>query len=250
MGDNIIQVADGFWNIRGSFSVGFVPIGTQASLVRMDDGRFVILDAYTLSDDLLGQIRDLTSGGKDVDAILNLHPFHTIHVKRAHQQFPNARLFGSERHVKRASGLPWQDLRVDDPRLHEEFADGLQFTVPRGVDFISKNENLHFSSVLAYHTASKTIHVDDTLNYAKVPLIGSLGLRFHPTLGKVLERRPGAADDFRAWAEETATRWAGAENLCSAHNAALIGDDQIAGRIRGALKKVGRTLDAHKRAHA
>lgn len=249
MGDQLLQVADGFWNIRGSFSIGIIPIGTQASLVRMDDGRFVLLDAYTLSDELLGQVRDLTSGGRDVDAILNLHPFHTLHVERAHQQFPGARLFGSERHVAKASGLPWQDLRVDDPRLHEEFADGLQFTVPRGVDFISKNEQLHFSSVLAYHPASKTIHVDDTLNYAKLPLIGSIGLRFHPTLKQVLEPRAGAADDFRGWVDETATRWKDARNICSAHNAVLLDDDGVAGRIQGALKRVERTLKSHQRAH-
>jgi hypothetical protein len=37
------------------------------------------------------------------------------------------------------------------------------------VDFISDNENHNFSSVLAYHLASKTLHVDDTLILLRLP---------------------------------------------------------------------------------
>ncbi|MFT6377963.1 MAG: hypothetical protein ACJARS_004626, partial [bacterium] len=52
MSDPLIHVADDFWNIRGSFKIfGVVDIGTHASLVRRPNGRFVLLDAYTLSGD-------------------------------------------------------------------------------------------------------------------------------------------------------------------------------------------------------
>lgn len=249
MKDHIVNVAEGFWNIRGSFSIGILPIGTHASLVRMDDGRFVLLDSYTLSDELLQQVYDLTNQGRDVDAILNLHPFHTLHVEKAHQQFPEARLFGTERHVAKAPSLPWQELRTEDPRLHEAFADGLEFTVPRGVDFIPKNESLHFASVLAYHTASKTLHVDDTFNFVKLPLFGGTGVRFHPTLKQVLQQRPNAAAEFRAWANETAERWSDARNLCAAHNAPLLDDEQISAKMTAALGRVERILDTHARNH-
>ena len=104
MADRLIEIGNGFWNIRGTFRVGgLVQIGTQASLVRLRDGRFVLLDSYTLPDAILGQVRELTDDGKDVDAIINVHPFHTIHVAAAHQQFPAARLFGTARHVQQAS---------------------------------------------------------------------------------------------------------------------------------------------------
>ena len=50
MSEDVIQVAENFWNIRGSFKVaGLVDIGTQASLVRRSDGKFLMLDSYTLS---------------------------------------------------------------------------------------------------------------------------------------------------------------------------------------------------------
>jgi hypothetical protein len=245
MAEKIIEVADGFWNIRGVFKLGGVlNIGTQASLVRLRDGRFVLLDSYTLPADILKRVRGLTDGGKGVDAILNLHPFHTSHVKRAHAQFPDARLFGTARHVARAPELPWQDLRVEDPALHETFAGDLEFSVPDGVDFISDAPNLHFSSVLAYHPASQTVHVDDTFSVVKLPLVG--GLSLHPMLGKALIKAPGSVPAFRAWAEGLAERWGTARNLCAAHSATLLSQ---ADQMRAALAKVEKTLRKHEKRH-
>jgi len=128
--------------------------------------------------------------------------------------------------------------------------------VPRGVDFVSANENVHFSSVLAFHRASKTIHVDDTLMYVRLPLplrlVGFADLlSFHPTLNQALEKRAGAAEAFRTWAEEISDRWRDAENLCAAHTATLKAAENrgepIRDRIRNALRRVSGTLRAHKR---
>lgn len=257
MGDRILQISDDFWNIRGSFKVaGLVDVGTQASLVRRANGRFVFLDSYTFSGEVERQVRALTNDGKDVEAVLNVHPFHTVHVKRMHESFPDARLYGTARHVSRAPQLPWEQARTEDTALHVVFAEDFDFMVPRGVDFISSNEHVHFSSVLVLHRASKTIHVDDTLNYVRLPKAARrLGpadvMRFHPTLGMALENRAGAARDFRRWAEELAERWHEAENLCAAHTAALTGKKNrgasIHDRILEALQKTRRTLRAHER---
>ncbi|MEL6343137.1 MAG: hypothetical protein AAFV53_08370 [Myxococcota bacterium] len=245
MTERIIEVADGFWNIRGVFRIaGFINIGTHASLVRRNDGSFVLIDSYTLPDDVLRQVRDLTDQGKDIDAIINVHPFHTIHVESMYQQFPNARLFGSQRHKHKAPGLTWQDVDVDDPEMNVLF-DDLQFSVPAGVDFISDDPNIHFSSVLVYHPASKTVHVDDTFNYITLPIVG--GFSFHPTLGQALEARPGATDDFRRWARDVATRWGDAQNICAAHNGNLTGIHDFGERVRTALKRSERTLKKHER---
>lgn len=124
-----------------------------------------------------------------------------------------------------------------------------------GVDFISKNENVHFSSILVLHRSSKTTHVDDTLMYFRLPrLLRVLGhtdaLSFHPTLAKALERRNGAARGFREWTEALVERWSEAENLCAAHNGALVAKssqgESIAARIRRALDRAGRTIAAHE----
>ena len=91
MRTSVERVADDFLNIRGSFRIGgLIDIGTHASLVRRANGRFVFLDSYTLSDAVQREIDALTNGGEDVEAILNLHPFHTVHVRAMHQRYLGA----------------------------------------------------------------------------------------------------------------------------------------------------------------
>jgi hypothetical protein len=257
MRPHTLHIADDFWNIRGPFKiVGVVDIGTQASLVRRRNGRFVFLDSYALTGAVEREVLELTRGGKDVDAILNVHPFHTVFARKMHERFPHAKLYGTARHVSRFPELPWETLRTEDPELHAIFADDFEFSVPRGVDFISSNENVHFSSVLVLHRASKTIHVDDTIMYIDLPkmmrLLGlSDSMSFHPALAKALEKRPGAAQDFRDWAAELAERWRDARNLCAAHTATLTARENkgasIHARLVEALGKVDGRLTAHER---
>ncbi|MBT8493003.1 MAG: DUF4336 domain-containing protein [Deltaproteobacteria bacterium] len=250
----VIEVADDFWNIRGTFRIGPLDIGTHASLVRRQGGKFVLLDAVELDQQTRAWIAELTDGGRDLEAILHVHPFHTVFVEGAHRQFPDARLYGTARHHRLQPELPWQELRTEAQPLHELFADDLEFSVPRGVDFISPDPKLHFSSVLVFHPASKTLHVDDTVIYAPMPLGVRLLkrdiTRFHPTLAKVLEPGPEAADEFHAWACELIERCESIDNLCAAHTGALLGRDNrgasVADRLRVALAKVERVLSAHR----
>jgi hypothetical protein len=218
--------------------------------------RRVFLDSYTLSGEVEREVLELTNDGRDVEAILNVHPFHTVFARKMHERFPHAKLYGTERHISRFSELPWEALRTEDAELHAMFADDFEFSVPRGVDFISANENVHFSSVLVLHRASKTIHVDDTLMYVRLPRLMRVAGRpdvmsFHPTLAKALEKSAGAASDFRGWAEELAERWRDAENLCAAHTATLTARKNqgppIQARLLKALAKVERTLATHER---
>lgn len=256
MGEQVLKISDDFWNIRGVFKIGGVlNIGTHASLVKRTNGKFVLLDAYTLQDKVKEQVDALTNNGADIEAIINLHPFHTVHVERSHQQYPNAKLYGTQRHVDKFPDLPWQPELSESTACASLFADDFEFSVPAGVDFISKNENLHFSSVLAYHKASKTIHSDDTLMYLILPgLLGKLKkpeVTFHMTLGGTLEKRAAAVKDFRAWAAGMAERWGEAQNLCAAHSATLLASNNkntsISAQILTALSKVEKTLKKHEK---
>lgn len=257
MADQIIEIGNGFWNIRGSFRIaGLLDIGTQASLVQLKTGRFVLLDAYTLKGSVKQKVDELTDGGSLVDAIVNLHPFHTVHVEKAHQQYPKAKLYGTPRHLERFRNLPWAPEGTQSPALHEKYGEDFEFSVPEGVDFISSDDKVHFSSVLVWHPASRTIHSDDTLMYLQLPgLARAVGLgdsvSFHPTLAQALERRPGASEDFRHWAQDLIKRWCKAENLCAAHTGALLAENNngasLKERMLTALEKVGKTLEKHQR---
>lgn len=251
----LIKLSDDFWNIRGSHRLGgVVDIGTHASLVRLANGSFVFLDAYTFSGEIKRELLELTNDGQDVSAIINLHPFHTVHVRPMHRLFPEAKLYGTARHVSRFPKLSWEAENTESQDLHELFSEDLEFSVPVGVDFISADENVHFSSVLAYHRHSKTIHVDDTYMLLQLPALARLivnkqSARFHPTLSKALQQRAGAASDFRRWAEELCDAWADAENLCAAHNATQVDaesqGDSIAEQLRNALVAVEGKLVKH-----
>lgn len=178
---------------------------------------------------MMRRVMKIIKDRSNVEAILNLHPFHTVHCRQMSKDFPGAKLYGSARHVKIAPELNWENILVDEPALHQMFSTDFEFSIPHGIDFISANERIHFSSVLAYHNSSKTIHVDDTLMYFKLPLLMRLAgrksrLNFHPTLSKALEKRGDAASDFRQWAEALVEKWGKADNICAAHTSALLTD--------------------------
>lgn len=250
MADRIVQVADGFWNIQGSFKIaGFLDIGTQASLVRLKSGRFVMLSSYTLAGAVADEVMKLTDQGHKLEAVIHTHPFHTVHVKKLAQMFPNARQFGSKRHHEKAPEVKWEPLLVDDPKMHALYAEDLSFTVPRGVDFISANQNLHFSSVLVVHKATRTMHVDDTLMWNPLPIVGGLG--FHMTLKSVLQPRAGAAAEFRAWAQELITLCESVDHICTAHARPMPALTSLKATtpelVRLALQKEEKLLSAHEK---
>ena len=253
---DVIEVGPGFWNLRGSFRIGgLVDIGTQMSLVERAVGGYLLLDSCTLSDEGMDWLDQQTDGGAKLHAILHLHPFHTVHVRALHERYPGAALYGTARHRAQAPDLSWEALETDDAALHRRFAGDLGFTVPRGVQLIPSNEHLHFASVLAFHHRSHTLHVDDTLMYLRMPppirRLKSDVLRFHPTLGRVLEARASAAAEFRSWGHELVERCRGVRNLCAAHNGTLLAapDGAISERVADALEKVEGTLHAHESRH-
>lgn len=256
---NVIEVADGFWNIRGTFIIaGFFDLGTHSSLVRRANGKFVILDACAIDEETRKWIDGKTNDGADVEAVLHLHPFHTLHVTSLHQAYPRAKLYGTARHRAKAKDLPWEPVLVEDPAFLDLFREDFTFSVPRGVDFIPKDEKLHFASVLAFHSASKTLHVDDTLLYMRLPwplrVFKPDVTRLHPTLAKVLEQRAGAVADFRAWTAELVELSRGVENLCAAHSTVLLASKNegasIVTRVETAVKNVEGILAAHERTYA
>lgn len=252
MSDQLVKIHETFWNIRGSFRIAKVlDVGTQMSLARLSDGTYALLDSYEPDGPVLTKIMERTEGGKLVSAVINLHPFHTIHVAKVASLFPDAKLYGTTRHKRLQPELAWQEPAVENPKFRESFKDDFEFTLPQGVEFVPKDENLHFASVLAFHTSSRTLHVDDTLTFSHLPLLK--GLRFHPTLAKVLLKRPDAVADFRSWSAELIKLCARTDQLCTAHLRRLPPNRQSGYRleeeVEGALMKVMTVLERHEAEH-
>ncbi|ASK87726.1 hypothetical protein [Sphingorhabdus sp. SMR4y] len=250
----IEHLADNFWNIRGDFKIAHViNIGTHMSLIRKPGGTFILLDSYELDRPDREELLALTDGGALIEAVLNVHPFHTIHCQYIQKMLPHARLIGTRRHHEQAPNLDWDADRIEDEATQKQFSDILDFSIPSGVDFISDDDSVHVGSVIVRHRESGIIHVDDTLMVIDLPalvqkMVPGPKLRFHPKLADGLEKRPGAADDYIRWAKELARDWADSSIVCAAHSGLLHLDDQdFPEAISKALKQASCTLDDHRK---
>ncbi|AXK72179.1 hypothetical protein DWG18_07715 [Lysobacter sp. TY2-98] len=250
------KFAENFWNLRGTYRVGGVlNIGTHMSLVRRDNGRFVVIDGCGLDDAQRDAVMALTSNGDQVDAVVHVHPFHTMYVDATHRLFPKAALHGTARHRRRAPSLPWSDVPIEDWGDDHPFADVFDLSIPDGVNFVCLDERVHVASVLVRHRASGIIHVDDTLNVlagqgALNKLLPQSSLRMHPLLARALKPTAGAADAYAAWARGLATRWSDTRIVCAAHSAVRhLPAGGFTREVEAALGRVSRTLDRHRAKH-
>lgn len=250
------RLHDDFWNFRGDFRIaGVFNVGTHMSLVRRPDGRFLVLDSYDLAGEDRAKLMSLTDNGAAIDAILNVHPFHTLHCEALHALLPGVRLIGTARHRRQVPRLPWAEGPIEDAATQSEFADTLDFSIPAGVDFVCPDDKVHVASVIVRHRASGVVHVDDTINVlAPSSLLKAVlpepRLRFHPMLARALQERSGAADEYAAWASDLADRWADTPVVCAAHSAVRrLDPGGWRTEMLDALEHVRPALDRHRRAH-
>lgn len=247
------QLAEDFWNIRGDFRIAnIINVGTHMSLVRRPGGTFVLLDSYEPDEADRAELMALTDNGSRIDAVLNLHPFHTVHCTFLRHLLPRVRLIGTRRHYRHLPDLPWDLALIEDAATQQQFADTFDFSIPAGVDFISDDEDVHVGSVIARHRASGIVHVDDTLNVLDLPALVQMmvpgpELRFHPKLGDALEKRAGAAGDYISWAQDLARAWAYTQTVCAAHNGIYtMTDESFDAAIARALDYASDTLVNHR----
>ena len=247
------KLAATFWNLRGVQRVaGVLDIGTHMSVVQRADSRFVVVDGCGPEGADREALLALTGNGQQVDAVVHVHPFHTLHVEDTHRLFPSATLYGTTRHRRLAPSLPWAGAPVEEWGDDHPLADVFDLSVPDGVDFHCPDERVHVASVLVRHRDSGIVHVDDTFNVMQAP--GVLGrvlpqssLRMHPMLPRALLPEPGAADDYAAWARGLARRWADTPIVCAAHSGVRrLPDGGFPREVEAALARVERTLERHR----
>jgi hypothetical protein len=253
----IEHLSDNFWNIRGDFKIAHViNIGTHMSLVRKPGGTFILIDSYELEESDQDELMALTNGGSQIEAVLNVHPFHTVHCQFVDDLVPHARLIGTRRHHQQMPHLRWDPALIEDAATQQEFSDFLDFSVPAGIDFISDDESIHVGSVIVRHRASGIVHVDDTLMILDLPslvqkVIPGPELRFHPKLAEGLEKRAGATDDYISWARDMARAWTDTQIVCAAHSGIIRMTDQtFADAIEQALDHASGTLDNHRETYS
>jgi len=198
--------------------------GTHMSIVQLPNGNFVVLDTIELTDAAKKEIDELTNNGKKIEAVFACHPFHTLWFPSFYKLYPHPKYYGCPRHLSKLTGIPWAGNFVDDAvrKLYEPY---LFFRISQGSEFVAPAPDNHFSSVVAFHKESATMHVDDTLMYWSSPnlLLRLAGLapntlRFHLTINSNCTD-PMA---FKAFVQKILADW-DFDNICAAHTGNRIG---------------------------
>lgn len=196
-------MTENVWNVRANFKVfSLLSIGTHMSFMRVSSGRFLVIDTVPLDPELKAEIDQLTNQGLLIEAVIATHPFHTLSFAAFYEAYPNARYFGTPRHIRVVPQIPW----VGDIRDHlldwavaappplssssssstvatsstdqttissivESFgaaptACSVQMRIPDGAEYVNPLPEIsnHFVSVFVYHVTDRVLHVDDTLN--------------------------------------------------------------------------------------
>jgi len=229
----IRKIGPGFWNIRAQFKVaiGLLDIGTHMSLIQLNSGKFLVIDAVTLTDQMKAEFDELTEKGTKIEAVLHTHPFHTLSIPAFYKAYPIPPHYGCPRHLKNLTDIKWAG-NLNDCKIQSTWSPEVELSVPVGAEFVAPQpeKSNHFSCVFVYHKGSGTLHVDDTIMYSENPgFLLKLGgykqgsLSWHPTIkGPGLLPNPEAPRQFKEWLENLIRDW-NFDNICTAHFGVKIG---------------------------
>ncbi|CAF3055522.1 unnamed protein product [Rotaria sp. Silwood2] len=227
------QIGSGFWNIRSRFRIlaKLIDIETHMSFIQLHNGNFLVIDTVELNDNLRQKINHLTDNGNKIEAVIGTHPFHTLSFRNFYQSYPNAAYYGTPRHLRRLTQIPWVG-NLNDCDVRKKWEPDVELRIPAGAEFINPQpeSSNHFTCVFVYHSTSATLHVDDTIIYAEKPsfLLKLFGYKdgsmaFHPSIKSVgLHPTSDAPYLFRDWMRNILYDWP-FENICCAHMGVKIG---------------------------
>jgi hypothetical protein len=234
-GPRLKAFGDSFWNIRAEFRLKkIIDIGTHMSIVRLRNGKFLVIDTVPLEDGLKEEIDELTNHGENIEAVIATHPFHTLAFPPFYHAYPKALYYGTPRHLRIQKEIPWagniqEHLSKWEDEVHMRIPDGSEFVQPL------PEESNHFNAVL---------NISDPNFLLRIAGVRANDLFFHPSVkGPGLYPTPEAPDQFKAWLENVIRDW-DFDNICVAHKDNLIGGAKE--KMITALANLQPTLDKLK----
>lgn len=125
---------NGFWNVRVPFQINLLEIGTHMSLIQLKNGNFLVIDTVVISDQLKGELDELTHNGTKIEAVLAVHPFHTLAYSDFYKMYPNVKYYGTPRHLRKLTDIKWAG-QLDDAEnkaLLTKWAPEVELRIPAG----------------------------------------------------------------------------------------------------------------------
>jgi hypothetical protein len=157
------EVGPWYWTLRTSFVLfHLIDIGNHMSFLRLNNGKFLVVDACTVSPEAKKEIDRLTNNGALIEAVVASHAFHTLGFPPFFALYPSPPYYGTSRHRQMATGIPWVGDITKEENLNRWVDQGIQIRIPAGTDLLS---NSHFAGIFVFHVNSRTIHLDDTFNF-------------------------------------------------------------------------------------
>jgi len=222
-----VPIGEGFWNARASFKVMMViNIGTHMSVIKLKNEKFLIIDTIPLDDEAKLELDALTDNGNKIEAVVATHPFHSLSFPAFYEKYPNVPYYGTPRHLRNLKQIPWVGS-IAEPENLNRWAPDVEMRIPAGAEFDNPQPESfnHFSCAWVYHRQSRTVHVDDTINYYAesgglsqwvTDIFGKTGtFSFHPAIGLLYPTKE-APIQFRDWVKSILHDW-DFDNVCAAH---------------------------------
>ena len=198
------------------FVGGIIELGTQMSFCRLSNGKILVIDTCQISIEAKAEIDKLTENGDLIEAVIATHPFHTLYFVPFFLLYPNARYYGTPRHLTNISEIPWAG-DISKPEVLNAWEPDVSMRIPAGAEFVKPES--HFSGVFVFHKQSRMIHSDDTICYFDAHNTGCVlsccvGIKpgsmfFHTSMkeGNGLYPTADAPQQFKQWVEEIIRDW-------------------------------------------
>jgi len=130
--NELYSIGPGFRNVRGRFKIlKVIDIETQMSIIQLSNGKFLVIDTVELDDRLRQEINHLTNNGENIEAVIATHPFHTLSFPAFYQLYPKAAYYGTPRHLRRLTEIPWAG-NLDDCNVRKKWEPDVEMRIPAG----------------------------------------------------------------------------------------------------------------------
>ncbi len=131
--NELYKIGSGFWNVRSRFKIlaKLINIETQMSFIQLNNGNFLVIDTVELDDNLRQEINHLTDNGNKIEAVIGTHPFHTLSFSTFYESYPNAEYYGTPRHLRRLTQIPWVGS-LDDCNVRKKWEPDVELRIPAG----------------------------------------------------------------------------------------------------------------------
>lgn len=131
--NELYEISTNFWNIRVSFKMyaGLVDLGSHMSLIRLNNGNFLVIDTVTLTDQTQVAIDRLTDNGAKIEAVIAVHPFHTLAFPAFYQAYPKAQYYGTPRHLRKLTQIPWAGS-LENSNIRTKWEPEVEMRIPAG----------------------------------------------------------------------------------------------------------------------